>query len=122
MWKLAMATKEEAAVFLIEFHQKLKIWDIRVRDDRGKNTQALLNLEISPSQRLKIIEALSVTDYYKGPKMDTQNDGGPLWEFGKQFRNHMIYIKISMGSPNKPVICISFHEAEYEISFPFKGE
>jgi hypothetical protein len=117
-----MATKEEAQSFLTEFHQKMKIWEIRVRDDRGKNTQALLDLEKSPLQRIKIIEALSITDYSKGPQADTLNAGAPLWVFGKQVKNRMIYIKISIGPANRPVICISFHEAEREMQFPFKGE
>jgi hypothetical protein len=88
----------------------------------GKKTQALLNLEMSPLQRIKIIEALSITDYSEGPQTDTLNAGAPLWVFGKQVKNRMIYIKISVGSPSRPVICISFHEAEREMSFPFKGE
>ena len=117
-----MTTKEETHRFLSDFHQKMKIWVIRVRDDRGKNTQALLDMEMSPAQRIKIIEALSVTDYSEGPKTDTLNLGAPLWIFGKQVKNRMIYIKISVGAPNRPVICISFHEAEHEMSFPFKGE
>ncbi|MGC4233749.1 MAG: hypothetical protein QM594_12300 [Niabella sp.] len=115
-----MATKEEVGSFLSDFHQKLKIWEIRIRDDRGKNTQTLLNLEMSPMQRIKIIEGLSIDDYSQGPKPDTLNAGAPLWVFGKQVKNRMIYIKISMGPPDRSVICISFHEAEREMSFPFK--
>lgn len=51
-----MATKDEALSFLSDFHQKMKIWEIRVRDDRGKNTQALFSLEMSPLQRIKILK------------------------------------------------------------------
>lgn len=63
-----------------------------------------------------------MTDYSEGPKTDTLNAGAPLWVFGKLVKNKMIYIKISVGPENRPVICISFHEAEHEMSFPFKGE
>lgn len=115
------ATKEEIQSFLADFHQKMKIWEIRVRDDRGKNTQALFNLEITSAQRIKIIEALSIIDYSEGPKTDSLNAGAPLWVFGKLVKDQMIYIKISIGPLNRPVICISFHEAEYEMFFPFKG-
>jgi hypothetical protein len=72
-----MATKEEVEAFLTEFHQKMKIWEIRVRDDRGKNTQALFHLEISPAQRIKIIEALISVDYSEGPGIDILNAGAP---------------------------------------------
>jgi len=78
-----MATKEEAQLFLQEFQQKMKIWGIRVRDDREKNTQALLDLEISSAQRNKFIEGLSVSDFCEGPCEDTLNAGSPLWIFGK---------------------------------------
>jgi hypothetical protein len=98
-----MATKEEVRSFLSDFHQKMKIWEIRFRDDRGKNTQALNNLEMSPAQRIKIIETLSVIDYSEGPKTDTLNAGAPLWVFGKEIKSR-----------------ISFHEAEYEMQLAFK--
>lgn len=117
-----MATKEEVQSFLSNFHQKMKIWEIRVRDDRGKNTQALFTLELNPQQRIKVIEALTVIDYFEGPKTDTLNAGAPLWIFGKKVKGKMIYIKISVGLPDRPVICISFHEAEYEMKLPYNNE
>jgi hypothetical protein len=117
-----MATKEEVQVFLADFHQKMKIWEIRVRDDRGKNTQALLDLELNPAQRIKIIEALSFEDYSEGPNIDTLNAGAPLWVFGRQVKKCQIYIKISIGPPGRSVICISFHEADRPMLFPLKGK
>ena len=36
----------------------MKIWDVVFRDDRGKNTQALLDLELRPIDRKKILENL----------------------------------------------------------------
>ena len=114
-----MATKEEVQSFLLEFHQKMKIWEIRCRDDREKNTQALLSLDINSIQRKKVIEELSVADYSEGPLPDSLNVGAPLWVFGKTVKGIMVYIKISNGKPNSPVKCISFHEAEYEMKLPF---
>ena len=43
-----MVTKEVVEAFLKEFHQKLKIFSIIFRDDRGKNAQTLAELEITP--------------------------------------------------------------------------
>lgn len=40
---------------------------ILYRDDRGKNTQTLADLEIRPGDREKIIEALKSEDYCLGP-------------------------------------------------------
>lgn len=63
-----MATRQEVEQFLNEFKTKLKSFHLLIRDERGKNAQALLDLEISPIKRRDIIEALTVADYYQGPK------------------------------------------------------
>ena len=115
-----MATKQDVYAFLQDFLGKMRIWEIRFRDDRKKNTQALINLELRPADRIKIIETLSVCEYSEGPNADILNAGAPLWVFGKEVKGQMIYIIISVGAPSRPVICISFHEAEHEMEFPFK--
>jgi hypothetical protein len=117
-----MATRVEVEAFLAEFQQKMKIWEIRIRDDRGKNTQALLDLEISPAYRIKIIEALTTVDYSEGPNTDLLNASAPLWVFGKVVKSREIYIKISMGQSGREVVCISFHPSEYPMQFPLKGK
>ena len=38
---------EEVDEFLAAFHSKMNIWDVVFNDDRGKNIQALLDLEIT---------------------------------------------------------------------------
>lgn len=117
-----MATEAQVKAFLSDFHQKMKIYpeEIRFRDDRGKNFEALAVLDITARQRLEYIKALTLTDYSEGPKDDILHTGSPLWVFGCMVKKVSVYIKISMGPPNKPVICISFHPAEYEMAFPFK--
>ncbi len=49
-----MASKEEVEQFLRQFYQKLEIYDIVYRDDRGKNlsTLALLDIPHQLGQRL----------------------------------------------------------------------
>jgi hypothetical protein len=116
-----MTRAGDVQVFLNEFHQKLQIWQILFRDDRKKNFNALLNLDISSAKRKQIITALETIDYSEGPITDTLNDGTALWVFGKIIKGTMVYIKITMGQFNNPVICISFHEAEHEMNFPFKN-
>ena len=46
-----MATRQEVEGFLNELKMKLRISQIIFLDDRGKNAQALLDLEISPIKR-----------------------------------------------------------------------
>lgn len=104
-----MATANEIETFLQDFKVKMKVWDIIFRDDRGKNTQTLLDLEISPKDREKIITQLTAADYYKGPLKDKLNDGPDLWVFKKEVKGFKVYIKLTLGFCNNKVICISFH-------------
>lgn len=42
-----MITKDEVQKFLVQFHQKLKVFGIIYRDDRGKNQKTLQTICIS---------------------------------------------------------------------------
>ena len=88
---------------------------------RGKNAQTLLDLEITPASREKIIKDLDVKDYSEGPIDDLLNKGAPMWVFGKKVKGEEIYIKITMGITGAKTICISFHIAEHEMKYPFKS-
>ncbi len=115
-----MVTKDEVEKFLNQFYEKLKVYDIVFWDDRGKNAQALVDLEITPSGRLEVIKKITVEDYSEGPIVNTMNKLGDLWVFGKDVKGQDVYIKISLGLPNSRTICISFHKAEYPMVYPFK--
>ncbi len=115
-----MATKLEVEHFLSDFKTKMKIFQIIFRDDRGKNAQALLDLEISPGKRKEIIEKLIIEDYSQGPLEEQMSGIAPMWVFGKSVKETEVYIKISMGRENSQTICISFHPAEYNMNYPFK--
>ena len=115
-----MSLTESIDQFLHHFKLKLKIYDIVFLDSRNKNLQTLIDLEIRPMDRRKVIENLKVEDYSEGPIPDQNFVGCDLWVFGKQLKNKEIYIKISIGLPNKKTICISFHTAEFPMEYPMK--
>ena len=63
---------------------------------------------------------LTFEDYYSAPK-DTYDSTKPdYYEFGIPVNKKEVYIKISLGLPNKMVDCMSFHIAEFPISYPLK--
>lgn len=62
-----MATDKGVASFLKDFKEKMNFWDVLFRDDRGKNSQALVDLELRPVERKTILEALEPQDYCEGP-------------------------------------------------------
>jgi hypothetical protein len=116
-----MATRDEVDEFLRDFKVKLGVFDILFRDDRGKNVQALADLEIRPAERKSIIESLVADDYCEGPLEDTLYHSPGLWVFGKTINGQTVYIKVSFGFPNLSVICISFHIAEHILYYPLRG-
>ena len=115
-----MTTKEEIKGFLRNFHEKMQFWDVVFLDSRGKNTQALADLELRPNDRKKVLEDLKVEDYSQGPLDEQWYGSSTMWVFGKKIKKHELYIKVTMGVEKASVICISFHVAEYPIDYPFR--
>lgn len=115
-----MATRLEVEQFLSQFKMKLDVFGVFFLDGRGKNAQALLDLDITRLERMEVVRSIEVEDYSEGPFRDILNDFGEMWVFGKDVKGHEVYIKISMGKPNLGSICISFHIAEYPMSYPLK--
>ena len=115
-----MAKKDDIQRFLDDFKVKLSIYDILFRDNRTKNSNTLLALEITPNKRKEIIAKLKVEDYCEGPIDDKLYGIASMWVFGTTLNGKEIYIKISMGRFQQPVICISFHESEFPLKYPLK--
>lgn len=115
-----MTSRIDVESFLKDFKSKMKIFDILFRDDRGKNAQTLLNLEITPNDRKKILEKLEATDYSEDPTEDKIYGSSDMWVFGKEISTYEVYIKITIGNPNCNVICISFHIAEFKMEYPLR--
>lgn len=115
-----MPTVAEVAAFLKDFREKMKFWDVLFRDDRGKNAQALIELELRPAERKAILEALETTDYSEGPLEEKLYGGADMWVFGKTIKKKEVYIKITMGAMGCSVICISFHLAAHRMNYPLR--
>ena len=117
-----MVTKQQVEDFLKRLKEKIKVFDIIFRDDRGKNLQTLATLEITPTYRKQVILNIEPEDYSEGPIVDTLNKMGEMWVFGKDVKGREVYIKITLGYENGQTICISFHIAEQTLKHPFKTE
>lgn len=115
-----MSTKEEIISFLKTFKEKMQIWDVIFRDERGKNTQALVDLEFRPVDRKVALENLELADYSQGPIEEKLYGGSDMWVFGKTIKKKEVYIKITIGAFGGSVICISFHLAEHKMRHPYK--
>lgn len=115
-----MTTKSEVEQFLSHVKEKIKVFDIAFRP-RDKNTISLAELDILPVDRVNYIMRLKIEDYSSGPNKDLYDLTKPdYYEFGIQLKEMEVYIKLSLGLPNKAVDCMSFHIAEYPVAYPFK--
>ena len=85
---------------------------------KNQETFAELNILNTKSFCTSEINKLTASNYYKGPTPDTENKGD-YWEFGTVINDKEIYIKINYGLTNKSCLLISFHFAEFRITYPF---
>lgn len=115
-----MSSELDVATFLNDFKEKMKFWDVLFRDDRGKNSQALVDLEIRPIERKAILNAIETRDYSEGPLEEKMYGGADMWVFGKTIKKKEVYIKITIGPLGSSVICISFHLAQHKMNYPLK--
>ncbi len=115
-----MTTKSAVAAILKDFKEKMRFWDVLFRDERGKNAQTLIDLELRPIERKTILEALETKDYSEGPLEEILYGGTDMWVFGKTIKKKEVYIKITMGAMNSGVICISLHLAQHKMNYPLK--
>lgn len=116
-----MTSKDEVEMFLLNFKSKLGIWGY-LFVQRKKNTETLLELEFTSKKVKELLLDLELEDFSEGPIKDDIFHFTELWVFGKTIKDREVYIKIALGSFNEQTICISFHFAEYPMTFPFKVE
>jgi len=95
-----MASRQEVEKFLKELKVKTEVFGILFLDVRGKNQQALHDMEISPAERKEILANLRPEDYSEGPLEEKMRGILPMWIFGKEVKQKEVYIKISMGIEN----------------------
>jgi hypothetical protein len=117
-----MNNVNEVIRFLADFKVKLDTWGIIFRDDRGKNFQTLLDLELSYNTRIQLLKDLKKEEYSAGPLEDKLYGKASMWVFGKTVKGKEMYIKVTLGSASAKVICISFHTSAHPMNYPLKSE
>ena len=94
--------------------------------DREKNLNSLYKHGLTLDIAKFYIETLKVKDYWKGPEPDHKNyNNYDWWFFAREINtalgNTLFYIKIRVETRGREqVICLSFHEADYPVNFPYK--
>lgn len=67
------------------------------------------------------VRALRVGNYSQGPLPDDKGRPHDVWVFGKYLAQYQIYIKLVAFVEDGEVrcLCVSFHEAEHPLAFPY---
>lgn len=87
---------------------------------RRKNLDAIYRMGLSIDSVKEYIRNLTIKDYCEGPEEDDNiNFPGQIWVFGKKIDGVLFYIKLKIKK-NQLLCCLSFHDAEYKMNFPFK--
>lgn len=90
---------------------------------RRKNLDSLSQLGITLKICKEEILSLAVKNYLGGPKPD-RGRPGEIWEFGKRVFGKEVHITLKIAQAGNAIItkCLSFHEAEFPLCFPFQEE
>lgn len=114
-------TQEEVEKFLKDMKMKLSdpnglvIVKEHKPGDKTNNFMIMkgLNNELVKEELLKLdILNYSYTDYDRDPPFQ----GEELWFFGQMYDRAEVYIKLKLRTK---VICLSFHEKDYDIRYPY---
>ena len=111
-------TTAEIVAFLRNFKRLAQSNFIFIQ--RKKNLDSISQLGIKISQVKSIIMQLTYENYHKGPERDKDRKKGNIWEFGVIIDHEEVYVKLSDDFSHNIAKCISFHKAEFKISYPYK--
>ena len=116
-----VADRVLVAVFLM---QAKELIDARRLDfyNRAKNIATLSRLGLRMQHQIEILQSLQPRNYSHSiePREGTIEDG---WVFGIMEQNVELYIKLNIvdiPSSGERLVCVSFHEAEQPLSYPYR--
>ena len=123
---MALANKSEINNFLSRMREVIGKINGFHFVDREKNLNSLYKHGLTIDIAKFYIETLEVKDYWKGPEPDDKEfNNYDWWFFAREINtalgSTLFYIKIRIETRGREqVICLSFHEADYPIDFPYK--
>ncbi len=121
-----MASRDDVVDFLCLLKGCIMLDRLRVKD-REKNTQALIDLGITPDERTEALLGLEPTDYVSGPSPDDTDDTKEVWVFGREMWDTTVYIKLRIVQDPRHknvyrALVWSFHPAEHKMRYPLRGD
>jgi len=87
---------------------------------RRTNLETLARLGINRRHAQNLVTGLKPEVYVGGPAPDHNNPGLQMWVFGLRVRGSEVYVKIQVIVEPARCVCISFHESERPMHYPFR--
>lgn len=116
------ATRQQVKAFLDLLQSRMQFTSsIVTYAPRPKNRDFLAAMEWCSAKRDKWLLKLVPDDYSEGPEPNDDPYGEDYWVFGKVIQNELCYIKVYFLK-SKNIFCVSFHFAEFDMSFPLSGK
>lgn len=119
---MELSTEQEIKAFLSRVKEVMHKINGFHLIERKKNLDSLDKHGLSIDIAELYIENLTVEDYLKGPEQDDQEQYDHCWWFfAKKIGTPFFYIKIRIEDRGREqVVCLSFHEAKYNLDFPYE--
>lgn len=112
---------EEIENFLQTFHSKYENFGLVELNNAANNLQTKISLELQPNDLPTILNSLNSSNYLTGPIKEAQQFITPSWVFRKKIKQLEVHIKLTLGIPDAPVVCIFFKIAEAAILYPINA-
>jgi len=87
---------------------------------RRTNLETLARLGINRQHAQELVTGLTPEDYVSGPAPDHNNPGLEMWVFGLNVGRSEVYTKLQVIVEPARCVCVSFHEAERPMHYPFR--
>ena len=112
-----MVEHDQGALFL-KLLRQCAACDFRL-ERRPENMATLAQLGMTVRDAHDRIISLKPSDYVEGPTPRKSNPSQGAWVFGLNLQGVSVYVKVSIRLEPARCVCVSFHEAERPMAFPY---
>lgn len=122
---IQISQKDDVKIFLLKAKKLISVGRYDFFDKKEENMKTLVALGYKTYHMKQEILSLTPQNYYRGPTEDYDKDNYKdqhIWEFGKIIQAQEIYIKLKIrkNKGGDEIACMSFHKAQYKMTYPLK--
>lgn len=119
--KIAERWKIEAVLALVRATRLERFFVLGSERAASKTHRFMRSVGYDRPSIFREVRALRVENYSQGPLPDDKGRPHDVWVFGKYLASYRVYIKLVafVESGEVRCLCVSFHEAERPLTFPY---